>query len=171
MSINIKKLDEKRRLEVWAIIHFIRIMRKKYKRWLILKEFSNPPNPDFYCNLDGEKIGIEIAHLYGSERNSRLLLGREQKNEQNIQSRITHSVVPLNCRIPYDLNRILLQKANHRYGGKTWLVIRNAFPIWHKDDFEQYIHQINIPHKHSFDEIWLICDRKGSSGILRLFPI
>ncbi|MEW6387333.1 MAG: hypothetical protein AB1491_07450 [Thermodesulfobacteriota bacterium] len=145
-------------------------MRKEYKRWLILKEFSNPPNPDFYCNLDGKKIGIEIAHLYGSERDARSSFGRERKNERNIQSRI-NPPIPLNCRIPYDLNRTLLEKANHNYGKNTWLVIRNAYPIWFKDDFEQYINQINIPRKHYFDEIWLICDGKGLSGILKLFPI
>ena len=170
MAMNVKNLDERRQLEVWAVIYFIRELRRRYRRWLRLRDFASPPDPDFYCLLNGERIGIEVAHLYGSQRDARMRLGRERVEEQTKEQRLAHSRVPLNVRVLTDLNRIIADKAEKSYGGKTWLLIRNAFPPWTRDDFEQYISEILIPEDHSFSEIWLLCDSYGSSGILRLFP-
>lgn len=80
-----------------------------------------------------------------------------------------HSFIPLNERVISELNFILEGKAQKRYGSRTWLLIRNAYPIWYKEDFELYKSNILLPDKHSFEEIWLLCDRDGSSGILQLY--
>jgi len=168
--MSVKNLDERRRLEAYAVIYFIHELRRRYRRWLILRDFASPPDPDCYCLLNGERIGVEVAHLYGSQRDARKRLGKERAEEQTKEEGSADSGVPLNVRILPELNRIIADKAKKCYGGKTWLLIRNAFPPWTRDDFEQYISEISIPEDHSFNEIWLLCDRDGSSGILRLFP-
>lgn len=168
--MNIKQLDEKRRLEFYAVLYFIRDQRKNHHRWLLFKEFSEPPNPDTYCLLNGEQVGIEVTHLFGNNHDAKKLLGKTSTNEQLKQIKKNMALVPLNHYIPNEINRILEDKGKHHYGNKTWLVIRNAFPLWDKEDFEMYRSEIIIPHNHAFEEIWLICDPVAASGTLRLFP-
>jgi len=169
--MNIKKLDEKKQLEFYAVLYFIRDQRKNHKRWLIFKEFSEPPNPDTYCLLDGEQVGIEVTHLCGNNHDAKKVLGRVNLGESLEEN--PRDLVPLasmNHRLPNELNRILEYKAKHNYGYKTWLVIRNTYPLWMKGDFETYRADIIVPRQHAFEEIWLVCDPVGASGTLRLYP-
>jgi len=168
--MNIKKLDDKRRLEFYAVLYFIWDQRKNHHRWLIFKEFSEPPDPDTYCLLNGEKVGIEVTHLFGDGQDAQKLLGKMTTPEEYQQLKENPALAPLTQSIPNAINRILEDKANHHYGGKTWLVIRNAFPLWEKGDFETYLPEIIIPRHHAFEEIWLVCDRFGASGTLCLYP-
>jgi hypothetical protein len=169
--MNIKKLDEKRQLEFYAVLYFIRDQRKNHHRWLIFKEFSEPPNPDTYCLLNGEQVGIEVTHLCGNNDDAKKVLGKVNSGE-NLEGSKRHPEppVPINNLLPNELNRILEYKAKHHYGDKTWLVIRNAYPFWEKGDFELYRSDIIIPRHHAFEEIWLVCDPVGASGTLRLYP-
>jgi hypothetical protein len=169
--MNIKKLDEKRRLEFYAVLYFIRDQRKNHHRWLTFKEFSEPPNPDTYCMLNGEQVGIEVTHLCGNNHDAKKVLGKVNSGE-NLENSKGKPVPPLpvNNRLPTELNRILEYKAKHHYGNNTWLVIRNAYPLWEKGDFELYRADIIIPRRHAFEEIWLVCDPVGASGSLRLYP-
>jgi hypothetical protein len=50
------------------------------------------------------------------------------------------------------------------------VVIRNAYPLWEKPDFELYLEALTIFQEHPFEQIWLLCDQVGRSGMLRLFP-
>uniref|UniRef100_A0A7C3V3D6 Uncharacterized protein n=1 Tax=Desulfobacca acetoxidans TaxID=60893 RepID=A0A7C3V3D6_9BACT len=165
--MNVKKLDEKKQLEFYAVLYFIRDQRKNHRRWLIFKEFSEPPNPDTYCLLNGEQIGVEVTHLCGNNHDAKKLLGR--MNHQ-ADSGVPAPPEPVNHRLPHELNRILDYKAKHQYGDKTWLVIRNTYPLWMKSDFETYWDDIIVPRGHAFEEIWLLCDPVGASGTLRLYP-
>jgi len=36
---------------------------------------ASPPHPDIICEIDGQEIGIEVAHLYGSKRDARQTFG------------------------------------------------------------------------------------------------
>lgn len=135
-----------------------------------LKKLASPPYPDIICEIDGCEIGIEVAHLYGSQRDARLTFGRSKPIEKTMEHRVKHAMVPLNDRIPYDLNVILNSKAQKNYPGVTWLLIRNAYPLWDFNDFQSYIDQINIPDCHHFENIWLLCDRQGLSDAIRLYP-
>jgi hypothetical protein len=169
--MNIKKLDEKRRLEFYAVLYFIRDQRKNHHRWLVFKEFSDPPNPDTYCWLNGEQVGIEVTHLCGNDHDARNILAK-LNNEENQEENQQKAVAPafMNNRLPHELNRILDYKAKHHYGDKTWLVIRNTYPLWEKRDFEKYRADIIVPRHHAFEEIWLVCDPLAASGTIRLYP-
>jgi hypothetical protein len=169
--MNIKKLDEKRRLEFYAVLYFIRDQRKNHHRWLLFKEFSEPPNPDTYCLLDGEQVGIEVTHLCGNDHDAKNVLGKHLNGENSKDSK-KKAVPPasMNNRLPHELNRILDYKAKHHYGDKTWLVIRNTYPLWEKSDFERYRADIVVPCHHAFEEIWLVCDPLAASGTIRLYP-
>ena len=169
--MNIKALDAKKRLEFDAILYFIRDQRKNHRRWLIFHEFSEPPNPDIYCLLNGERVGIEVTHLCGHNHDAKKASGRWSPGEEReeIPPSEKPAAVPL-TRLPLELNRLLDYKARHHYGRKTWLVIRNTDPFWQKSDFELCRPDIIIPRRHAFEEIWLLCDPHGTSGTLRLFP-
>jgi hypothetical protein len=169
--MNIKKLDEKRQLEFYAVLHFIRDQRKHHHRWLKFKEFSDPPNPDTYCLLNGEQVGIEVTHLCGNNHDAKNALGK-LNNGENLEGNKQQPAPPgsMNNRLPHELNRILEYKAKHNYGDKTWLVIRNTYPLWEKGDFERYRADIKVPRQHAFEEIWLVCDPVAASGTIRLYP-
>ncbi len=168
--MNIKDLDDKKQLEFYAVLYFIRDQRKNHRRWLIFQEFSEPPNPDAYCLLNGERVGIEVTHLFadnhaaGKAQNKAIPPRNPQKSPR--------PAAPPSPRpgLPHELNRLLDDKARHHYGNRTWLVIRNTDPVWRKQDFEQYRDDIIIPGRHAFEEIWLVCDPQGASGTMRLFP-
>jgi hypothetical protein len=169
--MNIKNLDDKKQLEFYAVLYFIRDQRKNHHRWLIFQEFSEPPNPDTYCLLNGERVGIEVTHLCSNNHDAKKALGRMNQGE-GLEERLPPSKqapAPDN-HLPHELNRILDYKAKHHYGDKTWLVIRNTDPFWEKSDFELCRADITIPGRHAFEEIWLVCDPRGASGTMRLFP-
>lgn len=172
MRLCVKQLNESRRLEVYAVIAFIAAFRREFRPcWITLVDMPKPPEPDFICRTNGELVGIEVAHLYGSERDARLRLGRSQTAETTLTAQVKHALQPLTVRIPYDLNAILSDKASKKYPRRTWLVIRNAHPVWGRTDFEQYLSgSVQIPPSHPFDQMWLLCDSTASSGMLRLFP-
>lgn len=129
-----------------------------------------PPEPDFVVQLGIEQLGIEIAHLFGSERDARLLLGRARPDESTPEARLEHAQVPLDVRVPTELNRILWQKSKKTYPRQTWLIIRNAYPLWNRSDFEMYPTALDVPGGHPFMQIWLLCDKQAASGMIRLFP-
>jgi hypothetical protein len=169
--MDIKRLDEKKQLEFYAVLYFIRDQRKNHQRWLTFKEFSEPPNPDTYCLLDGELVGIEVTHLCGNNHDAKKLLGKLHNGEELEGSPgVQVSPESMNHRLPSELNRILDYKARHQYGHRTWLVIRNTYPLWMKVDFETCRADIIVPRDHAFEEIWLVCDPVGASGSMRLFP-
>ena len=66
------------------------------------------------------------------------------------------------------LNRILLNKARKRYHSKrVWLVIRNASPLWNRDDFLPIVRHLKLPHHH-FEKIWLIPDFPGEQELIEI---
>ena len=161
MTIDIDKLDSKKQLEFFAVKYFSKQFNKNFSTQLKFDSFANPPDPDVYCFLENDRIGIEVAHLYGSERDARMLFGRTKPEEKTKEHRIFHALISLNERIISGLNFILEGKAQKSYGNRTWLLIRNAYPLWYKEDFELYKSDILLPNGHSFEEIWLLCDKDG----------
>jgi len=170
LRINAKQLDANRRRELEAVTYFIATYQRLFSARLALVDMPKPPEPDFIVRLGAREIGVEVAHLYGSERDARLLFGRSQPEESTLQARVEHAMVPLNVRVPEELNRILSQKATKTYPRDTWLVIRNVYPLWERTDFEMYPEALAILREHPFEQIWLLCDEHGTSGMLQLFP-
>src|SRR5438105_4561519 len=109
-----------------------------------------PPEPDFIFNLDTSCLGLEVAHLFGSERDARRLLGRAWATETTREAEVEHAMMPLNVRVPSELSRILAQKAGKTYPRPTWLLVCNAYPLWDRADFQMYPEVLNVPSSHPF---------------------
>ncbi len=168
--INAEHLNENRRRELEAATYFITTYHRLFGVQLTLVDMPRPPEPDFIIQVGSREIGVEVAHLYGSERDARLRSGLSQPEESTLKARVQHAMVPLNVRVPQELNRILSQKATKAYPRNTWLVIRNMYPLWERTDFEEYPEALAVPRAHPFEQIWLLCDEHGTSGMLQLFP-
>lgn len=131
---------------------------------------NRPDKPDVSCFLDGERLDLEIAHLYGSEIEAMAILGRDlSKTTQHELAQLNDS--DTDGRLLRALNRILAVKAEKTYNSeRVWLIIRNANPHWSRSDIEALQHHINIPGGHPFEQIWLVADMHANSGIVQLYP-
>ncbi|WP_328796790.1 hypothetical protein [Marinomonas profundi] len=120
--------------------------------------------------LEGERLDIEIAHLYGSEEEAMAILGRDltDKTRATLQALKDE---PADERLLRSLNRILENKSGKQYdSNRVWLVIRNAHPAWSQADIKALEHLITIPVPHAFEKVWILGDMEGKSGIVRLYP-
>lgn len=137
---------------------------------------NQPIKPDVSCQLEGKKLDIEVAHLYGSEQEAMQILGRalsdrtrQELREQELRDR--EKVSGPHSRLLDALNRILTNKSvKHYQSQRVWLVIRNAHPAWRKDDIMALQHCIAVPVNHPFEEVWIVGDFLGESGIVQLYP-
>lgn len=129
---------------------------------------NEPHKPDVSCRLNGDRLDLEIAHLYGSEEEAMLILGR-QLTDPTREALLEQQQVSSDARLLNALNRILRQKAQKRYdSGRVWLVIRNAHPAWSQQQILALQHHIDVPEEHPFEQIWIVADWQGLSGIIKL---
>ena len=71
---------------------------------------NQPSKPDISCYQNDEKLDIEIAHLYGSEKEAMAILGRELSEETKVN--ISDLMLePIEMRLTKALQRILANKA------------------------------------------------------------
>jgi len=132
---------------------------------------NRPNKPDVSCRLEGERLDLEIAHLYGTEQEAMAILGRELSELTRTELRNLVEKSEANQRLLVALNRILYNKSLKQYKTKrVWLVIRNAHPAWDKPQIEALKHCIDVPPDHPFEQIWLVGDLEGKSGIVQLYP-
>ena len=125
--------------------------------------------PDATCRIGNTEIDLEIAHLYGSDIDAQRLLGRNRRVPFTEETLKEQRLIPLNLRIPNELNSILKSKSKKTYETeRVWLVIRNGYPLWNKEDFENYKSEIILPKEHPFEKIWLVCDSRGYSGLIEI---
>lgn len=131
---------------------------------------NQPIRPDVSCTLEGEKLDLEIAHLYGSEAEAMAILGRDLTPQTQAELHAL-DLENLDARLLQALNRILANKAQKTYHSKrVWLVIRNAHPQWQREDIKKLVGHISVPAQHPFEKIWIVGDMEGKSGIVRLYP-
>nr|WP_241737564.1 hypothetical protein [Neptunicella marina] len=132
---------------------------------------NKPSKPDASCLLDGKKLDLEIAHLYGSEKEAMKILGRELSRATREALRELECSCTPDKRLLTALNRILLNKSKKHYHTKrVWLVLRNAHPAWDAGQIMAQREFIEIPITHPFEQIWIVADWRAKSGILRLYP-
>jgi len=165
-------MKEKENLEFNAVMNFIEEYNRIHNEIMIFKKLSKPPMPDAFCDLSGTEIGIEIVHSYGSNDEAKIRLGKCKYKDIPEKRNIERTTTPLNVRAINCLNEQLHKKSAKTYKAFiTWLLIRNAFAVWSKDDYESYRDEIWVPDNHPFDQIWLLCDRNsvGEKGIIRLY--
>ncbi|WP_305908938.1 hypothetical protein Q9L42_008175 [Methylomarinum sp. Ch1-1] len=165
-----RNMQEKIELEHQAARLFMRLYEQKFGIPMRHIWHNEPKKPDVSCYLDDQRLDLEIAHLYGSEAEAKLILGREA-NIRTLEALHRLIEVPVDQRLLNALNAILASKAEKSYhSDRVWLVLRNANPLWSRQDFATNLHQVTLPVAHPFEQIWVIGDMKGLSGILRLFP-
>lgn len=161
---------EKIKLEHEAARLFMRLYEQRFGIQMRHIWHNEPKKPDVSCYLDGERLDLEIAHLYGSEEEAQLILGREV-TIRTVEALHRLINVPVDHRLLNALNAILASKAEKSYHSeRVWLVVRNANPLWSRLDLEANLHKVTQPETHPFEEIWVVGDMAGLSGILRLYP-
>jgi len=160
--------DEKIQLEHEAARLFMRQYEERFHCQMRHIWHNRPAKPDVSCYLNGERLDLEIAHLYGSELEAMQILGRSlhQDTQHALQQLQTMPAVE---RLIAGLNRIIWQKSRKFYQSeRVWLVIRNANPLWQAADFLTHRQLLQLPRHHVFEQIWLVADFQGKTGILRL---
>ncbi|EAT11868.1 hypothetical protein HF888_01840 [Bermanella marisrubri] len=163
--------DEKHLLEHDAAKLFMRCYEKRTGKKIRHIWHNQPRRPDTSCLLEDERLDLEIAHLYGSEEEARQIL--KQGITRNTQHKLEQqsSIIDLNERLVDALNSILLKKSEKQYDSeRVWLVIRNAHPAWEKSCIAQNLKKVSVPLGHVFEQIWVVADFKGETGIVQLFP-
>lgn len=161
---------EKIALEHQAAKLFLRLYEKQFNLPMRHIWHNQPSKPDVSCYQNDEKLDIEIAHLYGSEKEAMAILGRDLSNEtkENLSALLLE---PIETRLTKALQRILANKALKHYdSNRVWLVIRNANPFWHNRDIQALQHHFTMPSPHPFEQVWIIGDMNGNSGLTQLYP-
>lgn len=132
---------------------------------------NRPIKPDVSCQFEGGRLDIEVAHLYGSEEEAMQILGRELGERTRQELLDLEDVTDPHTRLLDALNCILTSKSLKHYKTKrVWLVIRNAHPAWSADEIKELQHCIDVPDDHPFEQIWMVGDFAGESGIVQLYP-
>ncbi len=162
---------EKLHLEHEAAKLFMRSYEKSTGHEIRHIWHNQPIRPDVSCELEGERLDLEIAHLYGSEQEAMKILGRNLTDKTRDELKQQACCSNVHQRLLNALNRILTNKAQKHYDSKkVWLVIRNAHPAWTADSITHLRQQIDVPTHHPFEQIWIVADLKANSGIVQLFP-
>ena len=171
MPDNETSKQEKIRLEHQAAKIFMRWYEHDTGKPIRHIWHNRPIKPDVSCQFEGERLDLEIAHLYGTEQEAMKILGRNLSDKTRRELRKLEKETNPHHRLLNALNRILSNKSTKRYKTKrVWLVIRNAHPSWHSDDITALHHHIDVPVDHPFEQIWIVGDFAGKSGIVQLYP-
>jgi len=159
-----KKLTTKQGIEYFGFKYFADWQQKEHHTAFDFERFGDSPEPDILAVRNGHNIGVEVATLYSSDYDAARLLGRidDEDFKDELQK---ETMIPLE-RVYPRLTNLIAGKQEKEYSvSLLWLVIRNAFPLFAKQDF---LCVADSYDRGQFQEIWLVCDRSGSSGILRL---
>lgn len=166
------KIDqEKNLLEEQASRIFCDWYTLQFQQKMSFLHLNSPSKPDASCLLNGRQVDLEIAHLYGSQAEAMQILGKplEQRTLDDLQH--LEQSTSIQQRLVKALNRILSSKAHKHYdSAHPWLVIRNAHPAWQADDIRENCKQIKLTSNHPFEQIWIIGDWQGKSGVVKLYP-
>lgn len=131
---------------------------------------NDPIQPDISTHLAGTELDLEIAHLYGSAAEAMLLLGRDLQPSTSKALDALQLADP-DQRLLQALQRILQAKAGKVYQSqRVWLVIRNANPLWQRQDFLNHLPSLRLPQQHPFEQIWVVADMHALSGLVCLYP-
>ena len=171
----------KRQLERDAARLFMRQYELKFATPMRDIWHNEPSKPDISCHLGGQPLDLEIAHLYASVSEAKLLT-REITEQVSPADELKASDKELELirylselvemdshqRLYTALGHILRRKAEKHYDSKrVWLVIRNASPIWQADDFRRCASSLQL-QSHPFENIWLLPDFNGQQAPILL---
>lgn len=178
----------KRQLERDAAKHFLRLYEQMFATPMRNIWHNEPTKPDISCHLNGQPLDLEIAHLYASASEAKLLteeiteqvqtrseLASSHKKPGNKQQELLRYLSELvemdsTQQLITALGHILSSKAKKHYDSqRVWLVIRNASPVWNADHFRAVLPQLarRFSHtSHPFEQIWLLPEFDGSQAPL-----
>lgn len=126
---------------------------------------NQPRKPDVSCYLEGERLDLEIAHLYATEEEARACKSGDEPALVLSDIEVSEALIS-------SLNELLLKKSEKQYHTqRVWLVIRNINQQWQQQDFIDHLAEISVPLSHPFEMIWLVADQAGTSGLVQLFPV
>jgi len=161
--------EEKLKLEHDAAKLFMRQYEKATGKHIRHIWHNQPKRPDVSCMLEGQRLDLEIAHLYGSSQEAMDILKQGITTNTKHELELQEAISDINERLIGALNAILKNKASKTYDSdRVWLVIRNAHPAWNCQSALAAMDQIEIPKGYQFEHIWLVGDFMGKSGIIRL---
>lgn len=160
--------SESSNIEIAAINKFSEVLNATpWKCCFTFVELCEPPEPDCLCILDGQKLYVEVTHLYRSDNEARQLLGRKSDRAEKLYT----SSLPIDTVLIYRINKIICKKSSKNYQKRQsrciWLLIRSAFPLWRCNDFKKVTSQFIFPETNQFDEIFLLCHQ--SNEIINIF--
>ena len=160
---------EKRKLEHQAARLFMRRYEQEQQQTVRHIWHNDPAKPDVSCFLQGQQLDLEIAHLYASEDEAKWVSGRQQDDPI---WRYLSELAQLDsaAKLHHALERLLSSKAQKHYDSeRVWLVIRNASPLWHRQQFIEALPQLTI-NGGEFEKIWLLPDFLGEQPLIQLWP-
>ena len=165
-------MSEKTELERHAVIEFCKAYNKMFKGNIELVAQCDPPLPDTKCALDGKRIFIEVAHVYGPPSDAKRLLGKTGISYPSAEEQKRARMTPLDTRIGQALVRILKKKYKKKYAisskESVWLLVRNANRLWGDSDLNIFCSDITIPSRTRFERIWLLCGPNAEDGLIEL---
>jgi len=159
-------MNEKEKLELAACTCFLDSYNSSHSSAFRLAEHRD--KPDCFaedCNT-GEKIGIEITHLYYDSREAKMVFGRLSQTTHGVMA-LTQLIEKLNSDLAEKVNRA----AKYEFEGKLILLIRVASPIFDMQDFEMYREDICVPQLNTFAEIWLLFRNQSSQAFSDLLQL
>lgn len=162
--------DEKLLLEHQAARYFMRAYQRRYAVKMQHIWHNKPMKPDVSCYLGGQRLDLEIAHLYGSELEAMHFLGRALSSETQEELRLLQQA-PSAERLLLALARLIQSKARKSYDSqRVWLIIRNTNQSWQVGELIATLGLVHVPKGHPFEQIWLVPDLGAKMGLIRLWP-
>lgn len=144
-------MNEKLALESAACTYFVPSYNSIHKTAFQIHEHQDRPDFLLKDTDTGEKIGVEVMHLYYDAREAKMVLGRLSRQLHGVMT-ISQLIEKLNADLADKIN----SAANYDFAGKLILLIRVASPIFDRQDFDMYEDEIIVPQPNTLAEIWLL---------------
>lgn len=143
-------MNEKEALELYAVEYFVEALNKKTGISYRIVERRDRPDLVIENEYTGERLGVEVAHLFYDGQEAQMLLGRSRNKVHDAESMELYIE---------RLNKLLDQKAHKAKGYdsryKNVLLIRVVSPIFEIDDFNIMSDKIIVPDC-CYINIWLL---------------
>lgn len=143
-------LDEKWLMEESAALALVEIFNLQQGTYFEIVAHFDRPDVVIEDKKSGQRIGVEVTHLFYDDAEARMFLGRSRQENhppEYIEEYINR------------LNGLLQQKAEKAKGyghaDPLALLIRVVSPVFHTHDFKVYASKIIVPAS-DFKYIWLL---------------
>lgn len=143
-------LDEKWLMEESAALALIEALNLQLGTSFQLVEHWDRPDVVIEEQASGQRIGVEVTHLFYDDEEARMFVGRSRE-ENHAPEYIGEYIRRLNA--------LLKQKAEKAKGyahkDPLGLLVRVVSPIFHTHDFRVYADRVVVPPS-DFQYIWLL---------------